>query len=112
MELVRLASCHAPSQLFNISQLIGGNEALKLRLIVGTNRTIRYLRPSPSLIWLPAISQYRVQHLAQPHSCVSAPAAVTPKHSYLYSITPKCSLVVFLVYFYTCFESISKKHIF
>lgn len=53
-ETVRHVWCHAPSQLFNISQLIGGSEASKLRLIVGTNRIRLHLCPIPSLIWLPA----------------------------------------------------------
>lgn len=73
MELVRHVSCHAPSQLFNISHLIGGNEALKLQLIVGTNRKRLHLGPGRSLMRLPAELFLRPALRATPHLCVSAP---------------------------------------
>lgn len=75
MELVRHVSCHAPSQLFNITHLIRGNEALKLQLIVGTNRIRLHPGPRASLMRLPAELFLRPALRATPHWCVSAPGA-------------------------------------
>lgn len=72
MELVRRVSCHAASQLFNITHLIGGNEALKLQLIVGTNRIRPQFDPSTLLKRLPAELFLRPALRATPHLCVSA----------------------------------------